>query len=151
METTFLPCCSPSFLYVYQILFLCWVIPSCFVAFWWFFSYSFVLYFLLFFQRCPILFTQFLKAQAASYACTEAWEEENRRVYALLHIPSSWVQNQVNSLLSSSSSSEKHPPALRGPGKHIWQPNKSQGRGATFCYLLFGSKLFNNVKGGSTT
>lgn len=89
------------------------VIPSYFVAFWWFFSYSFVLYFLLFFQRCPILFTQYLKAQAASYACMEAWGEGNRRVYALLHITSSWVQNQVSSLLSSSSSSEKHSPLRR--------------------------------------
>lgn len=31
----------------------------------------------------------------------------------LLHITSSWVQNQVSSLLRRSSSSKKHPPALR--------------------------------------
>lgn len=83
----------------------------------------------------------------------EAWGEvkKDRRSVLLslaLHMPSTGTEpTLLSSLLNSSSSCSKSAPSC--PQESLRSVAASQ-TGVQVCYQLFGSEVFNNVKGGST-
>lgn len=83
---------------------------------------------------------------------------EERRASILLSFSAAYAKHPgtkptlLSFLLNRSSTSSKKAPSSPKEGLRRMADNHTKWhyRGATLCYQLFGSKLFNNVKGGST-